>query len=234
MKSALDQYWDDERRLTAFHEAGHASIFWFFQQRNFLHGVNMVGDERVDGFVRQSTITPLGYISGVVQTNPQRAEALATMVSMHALAGLCAEGIFGATDYPHDNLEWFQIPIDEIEIDNSLLEVAQSFEMGDLPQATRPAFELHGPNEPKIRAHLIKAARWTESALKFARMEQVVSSLAIELIPVCEAAGEMSGDTAWELMTAAWGNLKALPLYSKPWNRRFEALKSERWWQLPD
>ena len=230
MNSALAQYWTEERRSTAYHEAGHASMFWFFQQRYFLLGINVVGDEKVDGFVRRSTITPPGCISGLVRTNPQKAESIAIMESMHALAGLCAEEIIGSRDDPHDNLEWFQIPIDEIE--DSLLEVAQSFEIGDMHQAARAALELHGPNVQKIRQHLIKAARWTESALKFAGMEHVVSSLATELIQVSESAGEMSGDTAWALMAAAWRQPKAFPLLSRPWNRRFAILKSERWWPI--
>ena len=32
------------RRLVAYHEAGHASMFWFFQQENFLNQVRLDED----------------------------------------------------------------------------------------------------------------------------------------------------------------------------------------------
>jgi len=47
----------DELRLTACQEAGHAAMFWFFQQQNFLSGINMVGADHSRGFSRQSSIS---------------------------------------------------------------------------------------------------------------------------------------------------------------------------------
>lgn len=58
MNLQLQQYLEDEHRLTAFHEAGHAAMFWFFQQQYYLKGISMASTENHWGCVMQSSITP--------------------------------------------------------------------------------------------------------------------------------------------------------------------------------
>lgn len=234
MNDRLKEFLIDENRLTAIHEAGHASMFWFFQQRFYLHGISMVSTDEHDAIVHRSSITFPGEIAKFAIETPQRAKGLAMMEAMHALSGPFAEHCFGSDEWCPGNFDWLDIMYEDCLSDfDSLVEMACSRRFDDFIYAVKAGFALHGNDEGRIRRFIYKCATWTEQAFQLEGMNDVVNQLAKELIPLRGSEiAEMAGGTAWQHMENAWGVRKKVPVMHDPWKRRFSILKRERWWMI--
>ena len=232
LNERLNEFLIEENRLTAIHEAGHASMFWFFQQRYFLRGISMVSTDEYDAIVQRSSITFPGEIAAIAIENPERANRLAMMEAMHALSGPFAENCFGSNEWHPGDFGWLELMFSEcLSVFDSLVEMACSKGFDDFFVAVKAGYALHRNDELRIRRFISKCAIWTEQAFQLQGMDDVVNVLAKELIPLRDSnIAEMAGGTVWEHMENAWGDRKRLPILNAPWRRRFSILKGERWW----
>jgi len=67
--------------MTAFHETGHAAMFWFVQQRVSHRAIDMRGDDGSHGRIHQSSIVTPVQIPSERDQHPRRTKFKATMAS---------------------------------------------------------------------------------------------------------------------------------------------------------
>jgi len=224
------KYLEDENSLTAFHEAGHAAMFWFFQQQFYLKGISMAPTEDHWGCVMQSSITPPFTLSHLAILNPQRALRVAMMEAMHCLSGPYAESRFGLDDGSSEDLFWLESLYEELGLDDSLREMAERNFGTDLATAARIGFELY-EDESKVFRFIRKCSEWTVLSFSFGRMDSVVKELAKVLIDLRASEKEiLDGPSTWACMEDAWDSRKK-PLQDPSWRRRFSILKGESWYR---
>ncbi|MDZ4851106.1 MAG: hypothetical protein SGI77_17600 [Pirellulaceae bacterium] len=227
MSNRFKQFYVEENRRTAYHEAGHVAMFWFFELRYYLEGVSMTETEETLARVHQSPITIPYAIEMIKKEDPLQATRVAEMMAMIDLAGPFATSRFGETS------EWYEGSRDWLESLNenslTLLETVEDRGKDDYSRAVQQGFDRYGPSEARIWTFIDRCADWIEEAFQLDGMPEIVEKVAQELIPL-KGSGveELDGCLLWDIMEATWTPNRIAPLSNKPWNRRFGILRKPR------
>ena len=175
------------RSVMAYHEAGHAAMYFFFGQLGDLCHIDMVPSGDTDACVVTRNVSMFWLCSD--SSVPMGLRKLnATKIIMQKLAGPCAQNRVTRRD-----TEWFRCPM--------LRRDWKGGEQPDFAQATEAAkFVYDDADQANQFAEQI--ATWTEQALIIPRLWAVVEALAKQL----ESVDLLEAVDALATMTTAWGD----------------------------
>lgn len=197
----------------AYHEAGHAAMYFFFGEAEDLHSVDIIPNTQNSRAGRTSAMTfdrqrELMSVS-VGCDDYRRIEAITWI--MIDLAGYSAENKVAFPDCPGRN--WL-----EVERENQFWDPDP---VSDFSKAEGVARAFCGEG----RSHwgfISRLGRWTDEAIRSPRMWKVVEVLTAELL----GNDRLEGKTAWRIMKDAWGPGDLFPYVStRTWKRRFRTPK---------
>ena len=201
----------EEKRIDAYHEAGHAAVDWMFGNSNNIRFIDMRGNLDSRAFVSAKRWN-LGKFD-LADSLTRCFVALHTKQDvMNCLAVYAAENRIRPSDYDH----WLDEQLDMNGCDWS---EGNPKDPHDVARALRAAKNLRGDNGNAWR-FLRQMASWTDDALSHPRLWDVVATLAERL---AGGKARMSGAVACRIMDKAWGDETALPYMDMghKWRRRF-------------
>jgi len=208
---AARQVEQEIRRETAYHEAGHASMIWFFGTCSNLNHIDMTGGDSCRAFVQTRGECYRSIVKAGAGSTDASKRQLARLSArkhiMRKLSGPAAEriAIEGGLAPNFDDLYelWTDDPVDDADVVEAI-EVAQM-----LYGETDRAWQL-----------LSTVASWLGEALANVQFWGVVEALAERLMTVDRLAGE----DAIDIMSKAWGEeplVGAAWMMGTKWRRRF-------------
>jgi hypothetical protein len=185
----------DDKRRTAYHEAGHASMLFMFGELSALLHISMRStlDHKASVVVRRPS--NMGF-------KPQ-----AQRWMMFDLAGYAA---VSRLSNPPD-ATWLEARLDEGEWEYS--------EDEDIHKAVNTAKVICGDNNRAWKM-LRRMASWTDEAVSHPQLWALVEALAAQLLA---AKTRISGNRAERIMDDAWRGPSGLPYMEmgQRWKRRF-------------
>lgn len=180
------------RKVTAYHEAGHAVMDWLWWRENHLVMIDMRGKTGVHAFVkseRRLDRNPDTWPNELRQLN-------ATAMIMQKLAGPAAGSRFDGT-----GSEWFSVTFEEYgHLERSLIE---SSDMGLSIKAARA-----GVGNKRWLSFLEKVAKWTEEAVSHAKVWKIIEALATRL----ETQQTMQASSAIRIIEKSAGDDWSAPI----------------------
>lgn len=201
----------EEKRIDAYHEAGHAAVHWMFGNSNNIRFIDMRGN--LDG---RAFVSAKRWNLGKFDLTDSLTRCFVALNTkrdvMNCLAGYAAENRIRPSDYDH----WLDEQLDMNGCDWS---EGNPKDPHDVARALRAAKNLRGDNGNAWR-FLRQMASWTDDALSHPRLWDVVATLAERLAGV---KARMSGAVACRIMDKAWGDEATLPYMDmgRRWRRRF-------------
>jgi hypothetical protein len=204
----------EQKRVVAYHEAGHAAMMFMFRMHYNIVSIDMQGTLAVTGEVR--TAEPDAWIPVIRDLSPDvpsdlRSEFIldGKRLMMVYLAGYAAEHRL----CPSANGHWLEEQFNTAEWDES-----DPHDRHDIARAIRIAKALRGDNRNATRL-LRQMGAWTDEAFSHPKLWAVVVALAEQLVAV---KTRMGGNRVCKIMDNAW-NEAGVPCLKmgRKWRQRF-------------
>ena len=204
----------EQKRIVAYHEAGHAATMFMFRTHYNIASIDMRVSLAVTGKVR--TAEPDAWIPVIGQLprdfpSDLRSDLISSgkRLMMVYLAGFAAEHRL----CPSENSHWLEEQFNTAEWDES-----DPHDRHDIARAIRIAKAIRGDNGNATRL-LRQMAAWTDEAFSHPRLWAVVVALAEQLAAV---KTRMGCKRVWGIMDKAW-NEAGVPCMNmgRKWRRRF-------------